>query len=112
RELTPKNFLIGVSTHTFEEAKMAKDEGADFVVFGPVFETISKPITGPPKGIANLRRVCAALAPFPVIALGGVDRTNFESAIEAGAGGFASIGFLNEPENLRKFGKRNQLYEK
>lgn len=100
RRSFPSGFTIGVSTHTFDEAEAAANSGADFVVFGPVFESPGK---GEPKGLDTLRAVCERLEPFPVLALGGVDGSNYGSVLESGAAGFAAIRFLNKPENLREF---------
>lgn len=93
-----ENFIIGVSAHTIEEAVEAKSQGADFITYSPVFYTPEK---NQPKGLDELARVCEKLNPFPVIALGGIDETNFASVLENGACGFASIRFLNDEENLR-----------
>ena len=68
------DLLIGVSTHSADEAEAAKSGGADFVVFGPVFDPLSKPY-GQPIGVEALTRVASAMAPLPVIALGGVVRS-------------------------------------
>jgi len=95
----PREFIVGVSAHTIEEAEKAKSEGADFATLSPIFATPEK---GLPKGLDALREVCEKLKPFPVIALGGVDETNFKSVLENGASGFAAIRFLNKAENLRK----------
>lgn len=95
----PREFIIGVSTHTLEAAVDAAKAGADFVVFGPVFETPGK---GEPGGLDELHRVCGLLPSFPVIAIGGIDGTNKQSVLDAGAAGFAAIRHLNDPENLRK----------
>ena len=92
-----KDFLIGVSTHNIEEVKHAKNDGADFAVFGPVFETPGKDSF---VGVEKLKEVCNAVSPFPVLALGGVDETNFHSALEVGASGFAAIRVLNNSESL------------
>lgn len=91
----PANFIIGVSTHSPESAEKAKRSGADFVTFSPVFESPGK---GEPQGLAKLREVCERLNPFPIIALGGINKTNCESVLEAGAGGFAAIRFFTESE--------------
>ena len=57
REICGAEFLIGVSTHSLEAARAARDGGADFVVFGPVFETESKSVYGPPQGLEKLLEV-------------------------------------------------------
>ena len=99
RRNMPKNFIVGVSTHTFEKAETARRTGADFVTFSPLYPSPNK---GKPQGINNLSEVCERLKPFPVIALGGVDETNIAEVFEAGASGFAAIRFLNDERNLRK----------
>lgn len=93
-------FLIGVSTHSLGEASLARSSGADFVVFGPVFETTSKREYGAPLGLNNLATVCAELSPFPILALGGVTLDNVAECIRAGAGGVAAISMLQQPERL------------
>ncbi len=92
--------LIGASTHSSAEARQALDSGADFVVFGPVFETTSKRRYGPPVGPEALRKVADELAPFPVLAIGGINQDNLATAFAAGAQGVAAIGLLNHPEQL------------
>ncbi len=99
RRAFPEKFIIGVSTHTIEEAENAKKQQANFVTFSPIFSTPDK---GEPQGIENLREVCEKLKPFPVIALGGIDADNFSEVLDAGASGFAAIRFLNDAENIRK----------
>ena len=78
--------LIGVSAHSPEEVARASREGADFVVFAPVYDTPGKSA----RGEAALAEACRA-APIPVLALGGVDETNAHRCIEAGARGIACI---------------------
>ena len=95
REACGAEFLIGVSTHAVEEARRARDGGADFVVFGPVFETESKRAYGPPQGLLELERVTSELQGFPVLAIGGVTLDNAESCYAAGASGFAGISWFN-----------------
>ncbi len=95
----PENFIVGVSAHTLEKAEAAKNQAADFVTFSPIFHSSGK---GEPQGIERLKEVCQRLNSFPVIALGGVDETNFKKVLETGASGFAAIRFLNDANNLRK----------
>lgn len=95
REACGSEFLIGASTHSLEEARRARYEGADFVVFGPVFETESKRAFGPPQGLEKLQRVTSELRGFPVLAIGGVTLDNAESCYAAGASGFAGISWFD-----------------
>jgi thiamine-phosphate pyrophosphorylase len=99
RRAFPGNFIVGASAHTIEEAENAKRQGANFVTFSPLFLTPNK---GEPQGVETLREVCEKLKPFPVIALGGIDETNYKAVLENGASGFAAIRFLNDAENIRK----------
>src|SRR5947199_7811210 len=68
RRLYGPEFLIGVSAHSLEAACDASRSGADFVVFGPVFETESKRAYGPPQGLGKLREIAEELHGFPVVA--------------------------------------------
>jgi thiamine-phosphate pyrophosphorylase len=89
-------FLIGVSTHSWEEAAAASRSGADFIVFGPVFDTWSKRQYGEALGLARLREVTSKLPSFPVLALGGVTMANAGACLNAGAAGIAAITMLND----------------
>jgi thiamine-phosphate pyrophosphorylase len=94
------DFLIGVSTHSLAEGGYARLGGADFVVLGPIFETASKREYGEPLGLGLLEKACAELAPFPVLALGGLTLSNVTPCIRAGAQGIAAIRMLNDPHQL------------
>jgi thiamine-phosphate pyrophosphorylase len=91
RETCGAEFLIGASTHSLDTARDARDGGADFVLFGPVFETESKRAYGPPQGLEKLREVATELQGFPVIAIGGITLDNAQSCFQAGASGVAAI---------------------
>ena len=97
-----ENFLIGASTHSVEEARTAKTGGADFIVFGPVFETASKHEYGAPVGVEKLSSVTRELADFPVLALGGITMENFAICLNAGAGGVAGISLFSQPQHLKR----------
>ena len=82
--------LLGASTHGLEAARQAADEGADFVVFGPVFPTPSKLAYGPPQGLPRLAEVVRHV-PVPVIGIGGINPANLAQVMQAGAHGVAMI---------------------
>jgi thiamine-phosphate pyrophosphorylase len=90
RALAPR-LRVAVSTHTRGEVGAAAEAGADFVVFGPVFETPSKPGLIPTRGLAGLAEACAARA-IPVLALGGITPARATVCRNAGARGLACIG--------------------
>lgn len=92
-----EGLLIGISTHSPAEVQIAETEGADFAMFGPVFETPGKTVS---QGIDALANICALVPDFSVIGVGGIDDNNFNSVIEAGAAGFASIRALNNVESM------------
>jgi len=78
--------LLGISTHTLDEAIHAERAGADFVVFGPVFDTPGKR----PVGLQPLRTVASQLK-IPVLAIGGVNEENSKEILDTGAAGIAGI---------------------
>jgi thiamine-phosphate pyrophosphorylase len=87
RLILPAGCLVGESTHAAAEAR---DSAADFVLFGPVFDTPSKRAYGRPQGIAALAGAVAA-SRVPVLAVGGVDATRVAAVRAAGAHGVAVI---------------------
>ena len=90
---------IGVSTHSLEEAQEAEQKGADFIVFGPVFQTESKKVYGPPVGTKALGEVAARVS-IPVLALGGINRSNLRVPLDYGAAGIAGISLFANAEDL------------
>jgi len=94
------DFLIGVSSHSLAEARAARTGGADFAVFGPVFDTPSKRAYGAPVGLERLAAAAAELKPFPVIAIGGVAQENLARCQAAGASGIAGISLFNDQSDL------------
>jgi thiamine-phosphate pyrophosphorylase len=93
RAIAPGGFLIGVSCHTEEEVREAEIEGADYVLFGPVFAPLSKGSGLFPRGIEGLARAAGAVR-IPVLALGGVTRDNSDACLAAGAAGVAGISMF------------------
>ena len=100
RRVFGSEMRIGVSTHSLEDVKRAEQGGANFVVFGPIFETASKAVYGTPVGVEVLREVVSSTN-LPVLALGGVNLFNFENVLEAGASGVAGISMFTGTARLR-----------
>ena len=99
RNICGPEFLIGTSTHSLAEARAAQTAGADFVVFGPIFDTESKRAFGEPQGLDKLREVTSELGQFPVLAIGGITRENFAACVDAGASGIAGISLFEDLGN-------------
>jgi thiamine-phosphate pyrophosphorylase len=78
--------LLGVSTHSVEEAAAAERAGADFIVFGPVFDSPGKNAVG----LTPLTRVVSSTQ-IPVLAIGGITAANSRQVLDAGAAGIAGI---------------------
>jgi thiamine-phosphate pyrophosphorylase len=93
--------LIGVSTHSLEEAQRAQEEGADFITLGPIYETPSKAGYGPPLGLDVLRTVHKRIK-IPVLALGGIQKERIGEVLDAGANGVAVISAILTAENPRQ----------
>lgn len=90
RELLGERKLIGVSTHSLNEARAAEQAGADFILFGPVYFTPSKAVYGIAQGIAPLKEVVEKNS-LPVYAIGGVKAENIAEVKAAGVRGVALI---------------------
>jgi len=100
RNAAGPEFLIGVSSHSLQEARAARMNGADFVVFGPVFETPAKRGFREPQGLDKLRDVTRELGDFPVLAIGGITLDNVADCFQAGASGIAAIRLLSDAESM------------
>jgi thiamine-phosphate pyrophosphorylase len=94
------NFVIGASTHSLQEARLARAGGADFAVFGPVFDTESKRVYGDALGLNSLAIVCAELSSFAILAIGGITPDRVSTCIQAGARGIAAIGMFHDRDGL------------
>ncbi|NRD80681.1 thiamine phosphate synthase [Bacillus sp. BRMEA1] len=85
---------IGCSIHNIEEGQQAYQDGADFLLYGHIFSTNSKPGLKP-KGLEELKEMTKQL-PIPVIAIGGITPKNAKLAVEAGAKGIAVMSGVLE----------------
>jgi thiamine-phosphate pyrophosphorylase len=108
RQLLGTESLVGASCHSLDGVRRAAESGADFVFFGPVYETPSKAAYGPPAGLDALKQVCAETA-IPVLAVGGVTPERSPDCIAAGAVGVAVISAIlsaeDIPERVKAFEK-------
>ena len=94
-------FLIGVSTHSLNEARGAERAGADFITFGPVYRTLSKLKYGNPLGIDTLREISKKIK-IPVFAIGGVKGSRIKDLKKAEAYGVAMISEVFRADNIQK----------
>jgi thiamine-phosphate pyrophosphorylase len=84
--------IVSVSCHGVEDVIRARDEDADYILIGPVFEKRSGgDLLVPGCGLERLHRACETAAPVPVLALGGVSEENTAACLGAGAAGIAAI---------------------
>jgi len=90
RQVLGTQRLLGISVHTVEEVMKAESQGADYIVLGPIYETPSKQMFGPPLGIHTLEKACR-LVRLPIIGIGGVTAARAREMRRAGAFGVAVI---------------------
>lgn len=93
RRLVGAHRLVGISTHSVDEVRQANQDGADYVLFGPVFDTPLKRQFGPPVGLNALTDACARSA-IPVFAIGGITSARVPDVRRTGAHGIAVIGAI------------------
>ena len=102
RSISPSGFLIGASVHSVAEARTAEPEGADFLFFGPVYDTASKRQCGPARGLAALERVLGR--GVPVFAVGGTpDACPSDAGRRVGVGGDSAILSQIGPRVISEF---------
>jgi thiamine-phosphate pyrophosphorylase len=92
---------LGISAASVEEAVAGERLGAAYVGAGPVWATPSKADADSPIGLDGLAAICAAVS-IPVVAIGGIDRTNAADCIRAGAAGVAVIRAATDARALRE----------
>jgi thiamine-phosphate pyrophosphorylase len=90
RALLGSERAIGYSAHALDEAQQAQQEGADFILFGPVYFTPSKASYGAPQGLAPLKEIVAKIS-LPAYAIGGIGLEQIAALRQAGVRGVALI---------------------
>lgn len=96
------NRILGVSIHSQEELQTAIDHHADYVGIGPIFATTSKHDAQPPCGTYFLQRTSKLQPDLPIVAIGGINWTNADIVLQAGADGVAVISALCDSEDIEQ----------
>jgi len=97
QRLAGRHLLVGRSVHGLDEARQAAADGADYLTFGHVFPSRSKPGL-PPHGLRELAEVVAAVE-VPVLAIGGITTANLDQVLATGCAGIAVISaILSAPD--------------
>ena len=86
------NLVVGRSVHSIQSAQQAQREGADFVIFGPVWPSTSHPDTHQ-VGLAALTQLVRSVG-IPVLAIGGVTEARVAEVLASGGAGYAAIGLF------------------
>ncbi len=98
--------LIGKSTHSLDQALAAQHEGADYIGFGPIFATPTKPDYAP-IGLADIKRVHADVS-LPIFCIGGINIGNLQSVIDAGAKRVVMVSALLKAHSILCHSERSR----
>ncbi len=98
RDLIGVQKIIGVSTHSLEQVQEAEQQGADFIVFGPVYFTPSKANYGAPQGVTSLKKIVEKTS-LPIYAIGGIKSQNIPETKKTGVRGIALISAVVSANN-------------
>ena len=98
RQKAAREILVGKSTHSLEQARSAQREGADYIGFGPIFATPTKP-DYPAIGLHHIRRVHAEVN-LPIFCIGGINIDNLQNVIDAGAKRVVMVSALLKAHNI------------
>ena len=100
RELAGDKLFVGVSTHDVAQVERAVAAGADYLGFGPIFDTRTKDNPDPVQGIAGLRAAVAAARGVPIVAIGGITPQVARDICAAGASCLCAIGSVNHASDV------------
>lgn len=97
-------FLIGISTHNRSQVEAAVAEDADYIGFGPIFETATKADPDPVQGLSGLRRAVKAARGIPVVAIGGIKPYQGREIADTGAVAACAIASVNGAADVARAG--------
>jgi thiamine-phosphate pyrophosphorylase len=98
RQKAGREILVGKSTHSLEQARAAQRGGVDYIGFGPIFATPTKPDYAP-IGLEDISRVHAEVN-LPIFCIGGINIDNLQSVIDAGAKRVVMVSALLKAHNI------------
>jgi thiamine-phosphate pyrophosphorylase len=102
-EKAGRKIIVGKSTHSLEQASAAQREGADYIGFGPIFATPTKP-DYKPIGMENIKRLHADVR-LPIFCIGGIKIDNLGEVLAAGARRVAIVSGLLKAPDIAKYGR-------
>lgn len=100
RKIVGQDMIIGLSTHTLDQAHVALSKQPDYIGYGPIFPTTTKVKADTPVGMEQLKEVLG-FSTVPVVALGGLFPSNLEMVRKAGASSYSLVRYLMETDHLR-----------
>ncbi|GAB4417107.1 MAG: thiamine phosphate synthase [Thermodesulfovibrionales bacterium] len=101
KKVSKGRLTVGVSTHSISEALEAEEEGADFITFGPIYQTPSKLKYGEPVGI-NALKIVRSRVSIPIMAIGGINIDRTREVMASGADGVAVISAILSAEDIKQ----------
>lgn len=101
RQMLGDNAIIGISTHSIDQFESALEQPVDYIAIGPIFLTGTKNDPDPIVGLELLTKVKQIAGEMPVVAIGGIDRSNIHQVYKAGADCAAIISWiLSAPDQI------------
>ena len=100
RQLLGKHAMVGRSIHAVDEAASAAAHGADYLIFGALYQTMSKDAGHPTATLDDLRSAHRAASGVPILAIGGITVPRASEVARAGAAGIAGIGIFVPPQGV------------
>ncbi len=100
RKLLGRKKIIGLSTHNIKEAQLAEFSNVDYIGVGAIFNTSTKKNVTKAQGVELIKNI-KKIVNIPIVAIGGINMSNFKDVIEAGADGFCSISDIVKHEDMK-----------
>ncbi|MBR5213118.1 MAG: thiamine phosphate synthase [Akkermansia sp.] len=99
RQIVGPGVLVGRSTHSLEQARQARQEGADYIGFGPLFPTGTKP-GRKSIGLADIAAAQLAVGDMPLFCIGGINATTLPEVLQAGARRVVIVSWLLQQDDI------------